>query len=67
MKPCTPKARFAHTSSLNAKTKSLFVYGGSNAEMECDDLITMNLNIEVKDEGKDGEVNVVDETVKKVR
>ena len=35
--------------------------------MECDDLITMNLNIEVKDEGKDGEVNVVDETVKKVR
>jgi len=35
--------------------------------VECDDLITMNLNIEVKDEGKDGEVNVVDETVKKVR
>ena len=67
LKPCTPKARFAHTSSFNAKTKSLFVYGGSNAEMECDDLITMNLNIEVKDEGKDGEVNVVDETVKKVR
>ena len=61
LKPYKPQNRFAHSSSLSPQNSTLYVYGGSNAEMECNDLLMMNLDIHVKDDDKDGAVSVIDE------
>ena len=61
LKPCTPQNRFAHSSSFSSQNSTLYVYGGSNAEMECNDLLMMNFDIQVKDDDKDGAVSVIDE------
>ena len=61
LKPFAIPARFAHSSSFNLEAKIMYVYGGSNAEKECDDLIEMDLNVVIKDDDKDGAVTVVDQ------
>ena len=39
----------------------MYVYGGSNAEQECADLVEMDLNVIINDDDKDGAVTVVDQ------
>ena len=61
LKPFAIPARFAHSSSVNLEANIMYVYGGSNAEQECADLVEMDLNVIINDDDKDGAVTVVDQ------
>ena len=44
MKPKPLTERFAHSAAFNLEKRQVYIFGGSNAKQECNDLIRIDLS-----------------------